>query len=74
MLHSTLYDEDKNMTGHNLSGLASSQNASQVIANQSETGLLRLYPSKDYGLRFPWGGGDLADSGLLRMARYKVLY
>ena len=54
--------------GHNLSGFASqfatqsypcanqSQNASQVIANQSETGLLRLYPSKDYGLRFPGGG------------------
>ena len=33
-----------------------SQNASQVIVNQSETGLLRLYLSNDYGLRFPPGG------------------
>ena len=69
--------------GHNLSGFASqfatqsypcanqSQNALQVIANQLETGLLRLYPSKDCGLRFPRGGGDLVDSGLLRLARYK---
>ena len=55
-------------TWHNLSWFASqfatqsyacanqSQNASQVIANQSETGLLRLYPSKDYGLRLGGGG------------------